>query len=40
MINSVMKQEGEEMKQENEQAVNEHAGIGMNGHFDSRQRDR
>ena len=33
MINSVMKQEGEEMKQENEQAVNEHAGIGMNGHI-------
>jgi hypothetical protein len=33
MINSVMKQEGEEMKQENEQAVNEDAGIGMNGHI-------
>ena len=33
MINSVMKQEGEEMKQEKEQAVNEHAGIGMNGHI-------
>ena len=33
MINSVMKQEGEEMKQENEQAVKEHAGIGMNGHI-------
>ena len=33
MINSVMKQEGEEMKQETEQAVNEHAGIGMNGHI-------
>jgi hypothetical protein len=28
-----MKQEGEEMKQEKEQAVNEHAGIGMNGHI-------
>jgi hypothetical protein len=28
-----MKQEGEEMKQENEQAVNEDAGIGMNGHI-------
>jgi hypothetical protein len=28
-----MKQEGEEMKEENEQAVNEHAGIGMNGHI-------
>jgi hypothetical protein len=33
MINSVMKTEGEEMKEENEQAVNEHAGIGMNGHI-------
>ncbi len=33
MINSVMKQEGEEMKDENEQTVNEHAGIGMNGHI-------
>jgi hypothetical protein len=28
-----MKTEGEEMKEENEQAVNEHAGIGMNGHI-------
>ena len=33
MINSVMKTEGEEMKEEKEQAVNEHAGIGMNGHI-------
>tara|TARA_R110001592_G_scaffold127750_1_gene339744 strand:- start:5890 stop:6516 length:627 start_codon:yes stop_codon:yes gene_type:complete len=28
-----MKTEGEEMKEEKEQAVNEHAGIGMNGHI-------
>jgi hypothetical protein len=33
MINSVMKQEGEEMKNEKPEAVNEHAGIGMNGHI-------
>jgi len=33
MINSVMKQEGEEMKNENPEAVDEHAGIGMNGHI-------
>ncbi len=33
MINSVMKQEGEEMKNEKPEAVDEHAGIGMNGHI-------
>lgn len=34
MINSVMnKQEGEEMKKDKDQSVNEHAGIGMNGHI-------
>ena len=33
MINSAMKQEGEEMKNEKPEAVNEHAGIGMNGHI-------
>ena len=33
MINSVMKQEGEEMKNKKPEAVDEHAGIGMNGHI-------
>ena len=33
MINSVMKQEGEEMKNEKPETVDEHAGIGMNGHI-------
>ena len=33
MINSVMKQEGEEMKNEKPEVVDEHAGIGMNGHI-------
>lgn len=33
MINSVMKQQGEEMKNEKPETVDEHAGIGMNGHI-------
>ena len=40
MINSVMnKQEGEEMKKDKDQSVNEHAGIGMNGHILIRDKD-